>query len=71
MAGVFFSLVLLLLTLTLEARGAFAQELIYKGKVIRLIEAYSAGGGYDTYARLIARHLGKHIPGNREYSLKI
>ncbi|MGH8546756.1 MAG: Bug family tripartite tricarboxylate transporter substrate binding protein, partial [Gammaproteobacteria bacterium] len=25
---------------------------------------YSAGGGYDAYARLIARHLGKHIPGN-------
>jgi hypothetical protein len=29
-----------------------------------LVEAYSAGGGYDTYARLIARHLGRHIPGN-------
>ncbi len=35
-----------------------------KARTIRLIEAYSAGGGYDTYARLIARHLGKHIPGN-------
>lgn len=41
-----------------------AQESFYKGKTIRLIEAYSAGGGYDTYARLIARHLGKHIQGN-------
>ena len=46
------------------AESAFAQESFYKGKTIRLIEAYSAGGGYDTYARLIARHLGKHIPGN-------
>ena len=42
----------------------YGQDLFYKGKNIRLIEAYSAGGGYDTYARLIARHLGKHIPGN-------
>ena len=41
-----------------------AQESFYKGKVIRIIEAYDAGGGYDTYARVIARHLGKHIPGN-------
>ena len=40
-----------------------AQESFYKGKVIRIIEAYDAGGGYDTYARVIARHLGKHIPG--------
>ena len=29
-----------------------------------LIVGYSAGGGYDTYARILARHLGKHIPGN-------
>lgn len=41
-----------------------AQEDFYKGKTIRVIEAYTAGGGYDTYARLIARHLGKHVPGS-------
>jgi tripartite-type tricarboxylate transporter receptor subunit TctC len=41
-----------------------AQQGFYKGKTIRVIEAYTAGGGYDTYARLIARHLGKHIPGS-------
>ena len=52
------------LSLTVAANeSARAQEAFYKGKTIRLIEAYSAGGGYDTYARLIARHLGKHIPG--------
>ena len=39
-------------------------EQFYKGKNINLIIGYSAGGGYDTYARLLARHLGKHIPGN-------
>ncbi|MBH97810.1 MAG: hypothetical protein CMM56_05090 [Rhodospirillaceae bacterium] len=36
----------------------------YKGRQVRLLIGYSAGGGYDTYARLLARHLGKHIPGN-------
>ena len=36
----------------------------YRGKTIRLIVAFSAGGGYDTYSRTIARHLGKYIPGN-------
>jgi len=39
-------------------------EQFYKGKNINLIIGYSAGGGYDVYARVIARHLGKHIPGN-------
>ena len=35
----------------------------YKGKTIDLVIGYSAGGGYDAYARLVARHLGNHIPG--------
>lgn len=41
-----------------------AQEPFYKGKTIRIIVGFPAGGGYDTYARLIARHMGKYIPGN-------
>jgi len=36
----------------------------YKSKTIRLIVAFSPGGGYDAYSRTIGRHLGKHIPGN-------
>ena len=36
----------------------------YRGKTVDLQIGYSVGGGYDHYARLIARHLGKHIPGN-------
>jgi tripartite-type tricarboxylate transporter receptor subunit TctC len=36
----------------------------YKGKTVELMIGYSVGGGYDVYARLIARHMGKHIPGN-------
>jgi tripartite-type tricarboxylate transporter receptor subunit TctC len=36
----------------------------YRGKSVNMIVGYSAGGGYDIYARAIARHLGDHIPGN-------
>jgi len=36
----------------------------YEGKKIRIIVGASAGGGYDTYSRTLARHMGKHIPGN-------
>jgi len=36
----------------------------YQGKTINLVIGYSVGGGYDLYARVLAKHLGKHIPGN-------
>src|SRR5882757_4190508 len=36
----------------------------YQGKQIDLIVGYGPSGGYDTYARLLARHFGKFIPGN-------
>src|SRR5262245_32572535 len=45
-------------------RAAFAQESFYKGKTVNIIVGYSAGGGYDQYARLLARHLGRHLAGN-------
>jgi tripartite-type tricarboxylate transporter receptor subunit TctC len=44
------------------AAPALADD-VYKGKTINLIIATATGGGYDTYARLLARHLGRHIPG--------
>src|ERR687892_1391827 len=36
----------------------------YRGKTVRIVVGFSAGGGYDQYSKLIARHLGKYIPGN-------
>ncbi len=36
----------------------------YQGKTIRLTVGSSAGGGFDLWARLVARHIGKNIPGN-------
>jgi tripartite-type tricarboxylate transporter receptor subunit TctC len=53
--------VLLLLAQAVPAAGV---EDFYKGKTISLIIGYSVGGGYDLYARLLARHMGKYIPGH-------
>jgi len=36
----------------------------YRGKQVNVIVGYGTGGGYDVYARLFARHLARHIPGN-------
>jgi len=45
-------------------RFAHTQETFFKGKTIRIVVGFSAGGGYDIYARAIARHMSRHIPGN-------
>jgi tripartite-type tricarboxylate transporter receptor subunit TctC len=50
--------------LALGAGAAFGQTNFYEGKSIRMIVGFSAGGGYDAYTRTLARHMGKHIPGN-------
>jgi tripartite-type tricarboxylate transporter receptor subunit TctC len=36
----------------------------YRGKTVQLVVGYGPGGGYDVYARVLSRHIGKHIPGN-------
>src|ERR1044071_7142004 len=41
-----------------------AVESFYKGKQIAMVVGSSAGGGYDTYARLLSRAMGAAIPGN-------
>ncbi|MGH7828242.1 MAG: Bug family tripartite tricarboxylate transporter substrate binding protein [Candidatus Binatia bacterium] len=43
---------------------SFADEPFYKSKVMRIIVGFSAGGGFDTNSRILARHMGKHIPGS-------
>ncbi len=48
-------------------QGAAAQPAerpFYEGKTIRFIVGLAAGGGYDTYTRVLARHFGKYVPGN-------
>jgi tripartite-type tricarboxylate transporter receptor subunit TctC len=48
---------------TLLAR-AEAQSPFYQGKNVVIVVGYQAGDGYDIWARLLAAHMGKHIPGN-------
>jgi tripartite-type tricarboxylate transporter receptor subunit TctC len=46
------------------AHAGDAVEAFYRGRQINLIVGYGPGGGYDLTARLVARHLGRFIPGN-------
>jgi tripartite-type tricarboxylate transporter receptor subunit TctC len=39
----------------------------YRGKTVTIIVGYTAGGGYDLYARALGRHMGKHLPGNPNF----
>jgi tripartite-type tricarboxylate transporter receptor subunit TctC len=41
-----------------------ASDEFYRGKVIRIIVGFSAGGGFDTYARSLSRYMGKYVAGN-------
>jgi tripartite-type tricarboxylate transporter receptor subunit TctC len=48
----------------MTAAHAQSVEQFYRGKTINMVIGFSVGGGYDIYARLLARHMSKHIPGN-------
>ncbi len=47
-----------------SARAADDVAGFYAGRTISVIIGTSAGGGYDLYARVLAKHMGSHIPGN-------
>jgi len=61
-----FGLPLIAVALVAASIPAHAQsvEEFYRGKSITLAIGFTPGGGYDLYARHLARHMGKHIPGN-------
>ena len=50
--------------------SSFAADDFYKGKTIKFLVGYRAGGGYDTFTRAVARHIGRHIPGNPSASVE-
>jgi len=61
--GVAFGVALLLLSLIdAPARGEAVSD-FYKDKQLKLVVGYGTGGGYDVYARQLARYLGKYLPG--------
>src|SRR5579862_7038601 len=52
----------LLVGVTIFSRGAGAED-FYQGKTVTIVVGFSPGGGFDVFARLLARHLGDFIPG--------
>jgi len=58
------ALAVIALAVTAPACAQDAVAAFFSGRQISIIVGSSAGGGYDTYARLVARHFGSHIPGN-------
>src|SRR5688572_28477628 len=64
---VFFSIIFLAL---LSCNQAFAQDNFFSGKTIRIVVGSSPGGGYDYWARLLARHMSKHVSGNPEVGVQ-
>ena len=54
---------LALAALLVLAAPAHADD-FYQGKTLNIVVGYTVGGGYDINARLVARHIGKYIPGN-------
>src|ERR1041384_5538504 len=55
---------IVIFTMATDIRAAGVGEDFYRGKVIRILVGFSAGGGFDTYARSLSRYMGKYIPGN-------
>src|SRR5258707_12672914 len=55
-----------LAALALSGPAARADDVadFYRGRTVSLVAGFNVGGGADAYARLIARHLGPHVPGN-------
>ena len=52
------------LALTLAGAAKAQDDASYQGSQVIIAVASTAGGGYDSYARMVARHLGKHVPGH-------
>src|SRR5262249_56659448 len=55
---------LLAISFWFSMSGLLLADDFYKGKTVRIIVGGSAGGGFDTYSRGMARHMGRHVPGH-------
>ena len=63
MSKLFVALSIVLILLVAGGGNLYAQS-FFDGKTIRIVVGFAPGGGFDTYARVISRHLSRHIPGN-------
>jgi tripartite-type tricarboxylate transporter receptor subunit TctC len=62
-ASAVIGLVVVLVAMAVVSLPALASDAFFKGKTITVYCGGPAGGGYDLYARLFARHFGQHVPG--------
>jgi tripartite-type tricarboxylate transporter receptor subunit TctC len=58
------ALFLIVAVLAATAAHAATVEEFYRGRTVSVVIGYSVAGGYDRYGRVLARHIGAHIPGN-------
>src|SRR3954462_6327697 len=65
-------LIATLLLLVPAHDGAFGEDVakFYEGKQVRLVIGADVGGPYDGYARLLGRHLARHIPGSPRLTMQ-
>ena len=54
----------LILAGLVASADAQSVENFYRGRTVTIVVGFGVGGGYDIHGRVLARHLGKHIPGN-------
>ncbi len=59
-----FVLAALVVAVIFSSAAQAQQTPFYKDKTIRIVVGFTSGGLYDQYARLLARHMGKYLPGN-------
>jgi tripartite-type tricarboxylate transporter receptor subunit TctC len=57
------ALIAIVLALAAPAHAQSLEE-FYRNRTITILVGFTAGGGYDLYARLLGRHMGRHVPGN-------
>lgn len=63
MLQMFWAVCLLILTAVMGPAFAQSDVEFYKGKTVAIVVGFAPGGSYDAYARLLGRHIGRHIPG--------
>src|SRR3954449_10743014 len=63
------AMTLALMSASASARADAISD-FYRGRTVNLVIGYPPGGGYDLYARTLARHIGRHIPGNPSIVVK-
>src|SRR3990172_5004301 len=65
--AVIFSFLCIAVSLWVSPTLHAQEEPFYKGKTVRIVVGFTPGGGFDVWARAIAQHIPKHVPGNPKF----